>query len=67
MELINHPLVTSTPHLGASTYEAQTKVAEEIAHLFVQFFTATSSSVTSPGSGGDVILTSLSDKNGVHH
>lgn len=33
--LISHPLVTSTPHLGASTVEAQTRVAEEIAQQFV--------------------------------
>lgn len=35
MELLCHPLVTSTPHLGASTVEAQTRVAEEIAQQFV--------------------------------
>ena len=33
--LIQHPLVTSTPHLGASTVEAQSRVAEEIAQQFV--------------------------------
>lgn len=31
MELINHPKVVSTPHLGASTEEAQIKVAKNIA------------------------------------
>lgn len=30
-ELIRHPLVVATPHLGASTEEAQTRVAVEIA------------------------------------
>jgi len=35
--LLDHPLVTSTPHLGASTFEAQIKVAEEIAQQFVDF------------------------------
>lgn len=35
--LINHPKVVCTPHLGASTYEAQSKVAEEIAQQFVEF------------------------------
>ena len=30
-DLIAHPLVVSTPHLGASTEEAQTRVAEEVA------------------------------------
>ena len=34
-DLIAHPLVTSTPHLGASTEEAQTRVAEDIAQQFV--------------------------------
>jgi len=33
--LIAHPLVTSTPHLGASTVEAQTRVAEDIAQQMV--------------------------------
>lgn len=31
MKLVNHPKVVSTPHLGASTEEAQTKVAKNIA------------------------------------
>ena len=35
MDLIEHPLVVSTPHLGASTVEAQSRVAEEIAQQFV--------------------------------
>ncbi|CAH1789717.1 unnamed protein product [Owenia fusiformis] len=34
-DLIAHPLCISTPHLGASTVEAQTRVAEEIAQQFV--------------------------------
>lgn len=33
--LIQHPRVTCTPHLGASTIEAQSRVAEEIAQQFV--------------------------------
>lgn len=37
MDLVRHRLVTSTPHLGASTVEAQVKVAREIAELFVEF------------------------------
>ncbi|ELU18038.1 hypothetical protein CAPTEDRAFT_154830 [Capitella teleta] len=40
--LIKHPLVTSTPHLGASTVEAQTRVAEEIAQIFVDLSTGKS-------------------------
>jgi len=35
--LIKHPKVVCTPHLGASTYEAQIKVAQEIANQFVDF------------------------------
>lgn len=34
-ELLQHPKVICTPHLGASTAEAQTRVAEEIAQQFV--------------------------------
>ena len=34
-ELIEHELVVATPHLGASTAEAQVKVAQEIAQSFV--------------------------------
>ncbi|XP_050534593.1 D-3-phosphoglycerate dehydrogenase-like [Daktulosphaira vitifoliae] len=33
--LIAHPKVIATPHLGASTLEAQIKVAEEVAQQFV--------------------------------
>ncbi len=33
--VIQHPLVTCTPHLGASTEEAQLRVAAEIAEQFV--------------------------------
>lgn len=35
LELIRHPKVIVTPHLGASTDEAQTKVAVEIAEQFI--------------------------------
>ena len=34
-ELVEHPKVVGTPHLGASTVEAQLKVAQEIAQQFV--------------------------------
>lgn len=37
--LIAHPAVICTPHLGASTGEAQDKVAAEIAEQVVAFFT----------------------------
>jgi phosphoglycerate dehydrogenase-like enzyme len=36
--LIKHPKLIATPHLGASTIEAQGKVAEEIAHAIVAAF-----------------------------
>ena len=35
LQLIKHPLVVTTPHLGASTYEAQQRVAVEIAEQFI--------------------------------
>ncbi|XP_052898802.1 D-3-phosphoglycerate dehydrogenase [Anopheles moucheti] len=34
-KLINHPKVVATPHLGASTSEAQVRVAVEVAEQFV--------------------------------
>ncbi|CAI8035992.1 D-3-phosphoglycerate dehydrogenase [Geodia barretti] len=34
-ELVEHELVVATPHLGASTSEAQVKVAQEIARSFL--------------------------------
>ncbi len=33
--LVEHPKVVGTPHLGASTKEAQLKVAQEVAQQFV--------------------------------
>lgn len=33
--LVDHPNVLATPHLGASTAEAQLKVAKEVAQQFV--------------------------------
>ncbi|NWG29118.1 MAG: phosphoglycerate dehydrogenase [Ignavibacteriaceae bacterium] len=36
--LIQHPAVVSTPHLGASTEEAQQKVAVQIAEQIVEYF-----------------------------
>jgi len=37
--LVNHPLVLVTPHLGASTEEAQVSVSVEAAHLLIDYFT----------------------------
>jgi D-3-phosphoglycerate dehydrogenase len=39
LELIKHPAVIVTPHLGASTNEAQQRVAVEIAEQFVALAT----------------------------
>lgn len=36
--LFSHPAVLCTPHLGASTEEAQTRVAVEAVHLLVNYF-----------------------------
>lgn len=37
-ELINHPHVSVTPHIGASTVEAQTRIGEEIVQIIEKFF-----------------------------
>lgn len=37
-ELVNHPKVSATPHIGASTGEAQTRIGEEIVSIIVEFF-----------------------------
>ncbi len=39
-ELVKHPNVVATPHLGASTDEAQTRVAVEIAEQVVAYLTS---------------------------
>jgi len=41
LQLAQHPKVIATPHLGASTLEAQTRVAVEIAQQFVDFTNGT--------------------------
>jgi D-3-phosphoglycerate dehydrogenase len=38
MELINHPNVSVTPHIGASTVEAQDRVGVEVAKIINEFF-----------------------------
>ena len=30
LELVNHPMVSPTPHIGASTVEAQDRISKEI-------------------------------------
>lgn len=37
LELVQHPLVVCTPHLGASSVEAQNRVAVDIAEQIVKF------------------------------
>ncbi|HEY5560888.1 MAG TPA: D-2-hydroxyacid dehydrogenase [Clostridiaceae bacterium] len=37
-ELVNHPRVSVTPHIGAATVEAQTRIGEEIVGIIVDFF-----------------------------
>jgi D-3-phosphoglycerate dehydrogenase len=36
--LVNHPKVSVTPHIGASTVEAQTRIGEEIVSIIEEFF-----------------------------
>jgi len=38
LELINHPNVSVTPHIGASTFEAQTRIGEETVSIITEFF-----------------------------
>jgi len=37
-KLLHHPQISLTPHIGASTKEAQQRVGWEIAHKVIQFF-----------------------------
>jgi D-3-phosphoglycerate dehydrogenase len=37
-ELIDHPKVVTTPHIGASTVEAQNKIGEEVVAVLTRFF-----------------------------
>ena len=38
MELVNHPNVSVTPHIGAATAEAQGRVGIEVASIIIDFF-----------------------------
>ncbi len=38
MELLNHPNVSVTPHIGAATKEAQGRVGIEVADIIIDFF-----------------------------
>ncbi|MGL5347732.1 MAG: D-2-hydroxyacid dehydrogenase [Peptostreptococcaceae bacterium] len=37
-DLVNHPRVSSTPHIGASTKEAQEKIGSEIVNIISDYF-----------------------------
>lgn len=37
-ELVNHPRVSVTPHIGASTKEAQKRIGQEVVDTIVQYF-----------------------------
>lgn len=38
LDLVNHPRVSPTPHIGASTVEAQERIGEEIVNVIQDFF-----------------------------
>lgn len=38
LEMVRHPRVSCTPHIGASTREAQRRIGEEIVQTMTQFF-----------------------------
>jgi len=38
-ELLNHPKISVSPHIGASTTEAQRRIGEELADQIIAFFT----------------------------
>jgi D-3-phosphoglycerate dehydrogenase len=40
-DLLNHPRISVTPHIGASTVEAQAKIGLEIADILLEFFGGT--------------------------
>lgn len=60
-DLIDHPNVVATAHLGASTKEAQLKCGQEIAQQFVDFVNGSSSLVGVLNSPG--LVASLSPEN----
>ena len=57
MDLVNHPKVICTPHLGASTDEAQRNVAIEIAEQISDYFTTGEirNAVNFPSVSGEVL------------
>ncbi|KAK0166727.1 hypothetical protein PV327_004216 [Microctonus hyperodae] len=64
LELIQHPKVIATPHLGASTAEAQERVAVEIAEQFLAI-SGTSNKYSVTGIvNAPVLFAAMSDENG---
>jgi D-3-phosphoglycerate dehydrogenase / 2-oxoglutarate reductase len=57
-ELIKHPAVVCTPHLGASTEEAQRKVAEQISNQITDYF---KNSIKSGAVNASVLKDGISD------
>jgi D-3-phosphoglycerate dehydrogenase len=49
LELIQHPKVVATPHLGASTSEAQVRVAVEVSEQFIALTGKSKQFTTTPG------------------
>ncbi len=37
-DLINHPNVSVTPHIGAATFEAQERIGEEVTEIVLDFY-----------------------------
>ena len=37
-EILNHPKISLTPHIGAATNEAQERIGVELASLIIEYF-----------------------------
>jgi D-3-phosphoglycerate dehydrogenase len=37
-DLLNHPKISATPHIGAATVEAQDRIGEELAEQIITYF-----------------------------
>lgn len=59
LELIKHPKVVATPHLGASTTEAQIRVAVEISEQFIALTGKSKEYTTTPGVVNRTVLENL--------
>ncbi|XP_003701138.1 D-3-phosphoglycerate dehydrogenase [Megachile rotundata] len=63
LELIRHPNVVATPHLGASTAEAQQRVAVEIAQQFVALAGKSSEYVVTGIVNAPILSQAMTDEN----